>query len=434
MELKVIDKRYELLTEIPNVEDAFIAQDMRSQTSEAVQIRLFRHPKEHDLFYLFQYKAKKLTQLSHPNLLSVLDYGYDQRANLYYVVYEHTSGKLLSRHLGRESFEWSLQLLLEICDVLSYLHANNVAHSSLYLESIIVGIHGDLPIKLCDVGLYVFDCLFHVKAVTTDEFMFDDIKRLGAIAEQLFTGKDEPTQNDLIAALRDKPQTLFKFFAKMYEAEGYKLYQSVNEIRHDLQVLLQNSRHQARYYLQLTRKVVQSLAETGFLDYEETYLAENLLNNDIKDEVYGRAEHSREEDNYIFYVTTARFRLLCTQDRDGRQTHLVVVAIHFLSPTELVAEKERSLLITGLVTIADTRSTPRDANTSGLTDMLVQHRLRNEAVRQRELSQKNKLDCKSSKQIGHKRVENKGDICDVFTLNSGRLANSVHGVVGMSAA
>ena len=43
-------------------------------------------------------------------------------------------------------------------------------------------------------------------------------------------------------------------------------------------------------------------------------------------------------------------------------------------------------------------------------------------------------ECTSSKQIGHKRPENKGDISDVFTLNRVQRANTVHDGVEGSAA
>jgi hypothetical protein len=49
-------------------------------------------------------------------------------------------------------------------------------------------------------------------------------------------------------------------------------------------------------------------------------------------------------------------------------------------------------------------------------------------------SAKEETPCKSSKQIRQERSENKGDISDVFTLNRGWLASSVHGGVEGSAA
>ena len=131
---KLIHKRYELISETLSDSEGFrrwLAQDHRSPDEPLVQIKLFPASKCPDLIHsIFEARAKELGRLSNSALAPLLDYGYDGAAAMYFLVYEHVPGKQLSACLKSApmSFSWCLDVLMEICDALSYLHARGVTY------------------------------------------------------------------------------------------------------------------------------------------------------------------------------------------------------------------------------------------------------------------------------------------------------------------
>lgn len=85
----------------------------------------------------FLEEAKILAKLSHPNIVRVLDFGYDEK-NLY-IINEYTEGKALS-DLIQPLMDWkrACQILLPVVEALSYAHSKGIIHRDLRPENIIV--------------------------------------------------------------------------------------------------------------------------------------------------------------------------------------------------------------------------------------------------------------------------------------------------------
>jgi len=95
-----------------------------------------------------------LSQLAHPNLVKVLDFGSD-RAKGHYLVMEYVQGAPIGRFLARLRIEPFVAVLCQILDALSYLHSNGIVHQDLKPSHILIasGQQAEPVVKLIDLGM-----------------------------------------------------------------------------------------------------------------------------------------------------------------------------------------------------------------------------------------------------------------------------------------
>jgi serine/threonine-protein kinase len=90
----------------------------------------------------FSAEARRLSQLSHPNILNVTDFGSDRDNGAVYTVFEDASGESLSEKLGRDGFlepERAVSIAKQIAAALSSAHLKGVVHGQLSSDYILVG-------------------------------------------------------------------------------------------------------------------------------------------------------------------------------------------------------------------------------------------------------------------------------------------------------
>jgi tRNA A-37 threonylcarbamoyl transferase component Bud32 len=87
----------------------------------------------------FEREAEMMTQLRHPNIITIYDYG--EQDGLPYIVMEYMTGETLSSILkthGRLSLEESLPLLQDLASALDYAHAQGIVHRDIKASNVIV--------------------------------------------------------------------------------------------------------------------------------------------------------------------------------------------------------------------------------------------------------------------------------------------------------
>ena len=99
----------------------------------------------------FLREAQTLGQLSHPNIVTVYDFG--QNGDLYYFLMEYVDGINLRQMLfgGKLQPSQALAIVPAICDALQYAHDKGVVHRDIKPENILVDTQG--KIKIADFGL-----------------------------------------------------------------------------------------------------------------------------------------------------------------------------------------------------------------------------------------------------------------------------------------
>ncbi len=134
----------------------------------------------------------RLALLHHPNLVEILDYGFDPERRPYYVQ------RLLEDHRGLlaagrgQPFESRVEYLLHILQGLTYLHHRGVVHGDLRPETVLV--HGS-RVRLVNFGLAAHDT--GASAYLAPEILRGapasaaaDLYAVGVLAWELFTGRD----------------------------------------------------------------------------------------------------------------------------------------------------------------------------------------------------------------------------------------------------
>ncbi len=105
----------------------------------------------------FLEEAKLASQLSHPNIVSVVDFGHDPTYGMFLVM-ELLAGDTLGRFAGRMSIRKTCETLGQIADALDVLHRNGVVHGDIKADNVMmieeqVGPRRRTIARLIDFGL-----------------------------------------------------------------------------------------------------------------------------------------------------------------------------------------------------------------------------------------------------------------------------------------
>ncbi len=100
----------------------------------------------------FEREAKTLAKLSHPNIVTVYDFGRTA-SGMAYLIMEFVDGVNLREALATKSVgaEDALGLIATMCQALDYAHSKGVVHRDIKPENILLGEDGSL--KIADFGI-----------------------------------------------------------------------------------------------------------------------------------------------------------------------------------------------------------------------------------------------------------------------------------------
>lgn len=105
----------------------------------------------------FQAEARACSNLDHPNLVKVHDFGLLDNDTPFFVMdlIEGQSLAQILRQRGSLSLEEALPIFMEACFGLSYAHENGVVHRDIKPSNILIGkdIEGSLDVKIVDFGI-----------------------------------------------------------------------------------------------------------------------------------------------------------------------------------------------------------------------------------------------------------------------------------------
>lgn len=99
----------------------------------------------------FQREARALAKLSHPNIVTVYDFG--TAGDLFYLVMEYVDGLNLRQleRAGKMTPEQALAIVPPICEALQYAHEQGFVHRDVKPENILVDTQG--RVKIADFGI-----------------------------------------------------------------------------------------------------------------------------------------------------------------------------------------------------------------------------------------------------------------------------------------
>ena len=122
------------------------------QRDVAIKLIDVRHEPLPDVFRRFEDERRILASLHHPNIAALLDAGRTTSGAMYFVM-EYVDGRPITEHCERHalSLRARIELILQVCDAVSYAHRNLIVHRDIKPSNVLVDRDGN--VKLLDFGI-----------------------------------------------------------------------------------------------------------------------------------------------------------------------------------------------------------------------------------------------------------------------------------------
>ena len=109
----------------------------------------------------FNQEAKLASEISHPNIVSVVDYGEDSQFGAYMVMELVEGDPLFGEHSGPPSVKRALDVLAQVADALEFIHKRGIVHGDVKADNIMLAAEPGTPngnrrrrlVRLLDFGL-----------------------------------------------------------------------------------------------------------------------------------------------------------------------------------------------------------------------------------------------------------------------------------------
>ena len=150
----VLNNRYQLLERLGHggMSDVFRARDLMLERYVAIKLLHEQYSQDESFQQRFRQEARAAANLSHPNIVTVHDFGLDK--GQLFIVMEHVPGKdlkTLLRQRGRYPYEEAIPLIVQACAGIGYAHRAGLVHCDIKPHNMIVTPDGRL--KVTDFGI-----------------------------------------------------------------------------------------------------------------------------------------------------------------------------------------------------------------------------------------------------------------------------------------
>ena len=150
----LLNNRYQVLEPLGTggMAQVFRARDLMLERFVAIKMLRADYSADPTVQVRFRQEAKSAANLSHPNIVTVHDFGYDQ--GKLFIVMEHVPGtnlKVMIDNLGKFSPEDALPIMIQACAGLGYAHRAGIVHCDVKPHNILIT--PDHRVKVTDFGI-----------------------------------------------------------------------------------------------------------------------------------------------------------------------------------------------------------------------------------------------------------------------------------------
>lgn len=151
---KLLNNRYQLNTPLGRggMATVYQARDLMLERDVAIKVLRSQYAEDPAFRERFRQEAKAAANLSHPNIVTIYDFGYDQ--SHLYIVMEFMIGKDLNTLIherGRLSIDDGLDLAIKACKGIGYAHRAGLVHCDVKPHNLLVTT--DWQLKVADFGI-----------------------------------------------------------------------------------------------------------------------------------------------------------------------------------------------------------------------------------------------------------------------------------------
>ncbi|HEX6702066.1 MAG TPA: protein kinase [Gaiellaceae bacterium] len=151
---EVIGGRYELdeLVGSGGMSSVYRARDTLLERDVALKILHEHYTADDEYVERFRREARAVAQLSHPNIVTVIDRGEEEGRQ--FIVFEYVDGKTLKECLEKDgpmAVRRALELAIQVARGLAFAHDNGLVHRDVKPQNVIL--NGDGQAKVTDFGI-----------------------------------------------------------------------------------------------------------------------------------------------------------------------------------------------------------------------------------------------------------------------------------------
>ena len=153
-ESTLLNQRYRLLEPLGYGGMAVVYKAMDEMLERTVAVKILRedYARDEDFRERFKQEAKAAANLSHPNIVTVHDFGLNE--DQVFIVIEYIDGtdlKSLIREKGQFSVEDTVGLMVQACAGIGYAHRAGLVHCDIKPHNMLVS--KDFRLKVTDFGI-----------------------------------------------------------------------------------------------------------------------------------------------------------------------------------------------------------------------------------------------------------------------------------------
>lgn len=265
---KTIGNRYEILEEVGNggMATVFKAKDHVLNRYVAVKVLKDEYTTDTDFIKRFNSEAQSAAGLSHANIVSIYDVGFEEESNLYYIVMELVKGKTLKQIIKKDgviSWKWAVNIAMQIASALEEAHKNGIVHRDIKPHNIIITEDGVAKVTDFGIAKAVSNSTITAFGTTIGSVHYfspeqakggitdakSDLYSLGVVMYEMLTGKvpfdaDTPVSVALkhmqeeapepIELNEDIPNAVNQIVVKAMQKDPNERYDSATEMLNDL--------------------------------------------------------------------------------------------------------------------------------------------------------------------------------------------------------
>jgi serine/threonine-protein kinase len=151
---ELVADRYELLEVVGSggMSTVYCALDTLLERNVALKVLHPHYGDDAEYVERFRREARSVAQLSHPNIVTVIDRGED--AGNQYIVFEYVDGESLKECVDRNGplpVRRVIELGLQIADALAFAHQHGLVHRDVKPQNVLI--NGDGEAKVTDFGI-----------------------------------------------------------------------------------------------------------------------------------------------------------------------------------------------------------------------------------------------------------------------------------------
>jgi serine/threonine protein kinase len=151
---EVVDDRYQVVRAIGSGAMGAVYEVERLADERAFALKVLTRVSSAEHMARFAREAQLASGISHPNIVDIVDVGFD-RSGFMFLVMELVDGRSLAAYKDRYGDPaWTLPIIHQIALGLAAIHAQSVVHRDLKPGNILLAVRaGELSVKIADFGI-----------------------------------------------------------------------------------------------------------------------------------------------------------------------------------------------------------------------------------------------------------------------------------------